>query len=319
MAVYTPVDADELGAHLAAYDLGEALSFKGVAEGVENSNYLLETTTGRYILTLFEKRVRPADLPFFIAVKQHLAMKGFPCPLPVKGRDGEALRTLNGRPSVIVTFLDGLSPRKPTPAQCRSLGEGLARMHGALADFEGRRANDLGLAAWPGLFAGRAGEADALSPGLADLIEGDLAALARDWPDDLPAGVIHADLFPDNAFFRGDALSGVIDFYFACTDALAYDLAVCLNAWCFEPRGEFNATRGRALCEGYQSVRPLTGAERAALPTLARGAAMRFFLTRLADWAATPPGALVRPKNPMDYADKLGFHRNAVGAEDYGA
>ena len=319
MAVYTQVDAEELAEYLAAYDIGEATAFKGVAEGVENSNYLLETTKGRYILTLFEKRVRPADLPFFIGVKQHLAGKGFPCPLPVAAKDGAALRTLKDRPSVIITFLEGLSPRRPTPAMCRSLGEGLARLHMALQDFDGARPNDLSLSAWPGLFAGRAGEADALSPGLADQISTDLQRLSQDWPTDLPTGVIHADLFPDNAFFRGETLSGVIDFYFACTDAFAYDLAVCLNAWCFEPRGEFNATNGRALCQGYQSVRPLTEPERRALPALAAGAAMRFFLTRLADWAATPPGALVRPKNPMEYADRLGFHRRVRRAEDYGA
>jgi homoserine kinase type II len=202
--------------------------------------------------------------------------------------------------------------------QCRSLGAGLAQFHSALADFPMQRANALSLTAWAPLFDGRQKEADALSPGLAAHIAADLGDLHNLWPKHLPAGAIHADLFPDNAFFIGDNLSGVIDFYFACTDFLAYDLAVCLNSWCFEPRGEINASKSRAMIAGYESVRPLQPAEREALPVLARGAAMRFFLTRLADWASTPADALVRPKNPLEYADLLGFHRKARGAQDYG-
>jgi homoserine kinase type II len=319
MAVYTDIDDDALAGFLAEYDLGAATAFKGIAEGVSNSNFLLETTTGRFILTLFERRFRIEDLPYFLGMMDHLAQKGFPAPLPVQGRDGHALRTLHGKPAVIVTFLQGLSPRRPTAQQCRTLGEGLARFHSALADFAMTRRNDLSIDAWPGMFAGRAAEADALAPGLGAQIAADLDALAAGWPQDgLPRGAIHADLFPDNAFFLDGRLSGVFDFYFACTDALAYDLAVCLNAWCFEARGEFNLTRGRALISGYQAVRPLAPAELAGLPMLARGAAMRFFLTRLADWSDTPADALVRPKNPLDYAERLGFHRNARGAEDYG-
>ncbi|MEM6626289.1 MAG: homoserine kinase, partial [Pseudomonadota bacterium] len=273
---------------------------------------------GRFILTVFEKRVNAADLPFFMGMMDHLAMKGFPAPLPVKARDGEALRTIKSKPAVIITFLSGMSPRKPSPAQCRAMGEGLARFHAALADYPETRPNDLSLSAWAPMFAGREADAAALAPELDKQISADLDALSELWPSGLPAGAIHADLFTDNAFFLGDDLTGVIDFYFACTDALAYDLAVCLNDWCFEARGEFNATKGRALIAGYQSVRPLSGAERDALPILARGAAMRFFLTRLIDWAETPADALVRPKNPLDYAERLGFHRRASGFADYG-
>jgi homoserine kinase type II len=320
MAVYTDIDDDALAAFLAEYDLGAATAFKGIAEGVSNSNFLLETTTGRFILTLFERRFRIEDLPYFIGMMDHLAQKGFPAPLPVRGRDGESLRTLLGKPAVIVTFLQGLSPLRPTPQQCHVLGEGLARFHAALADFRMTRHNDLSIDSWGPMFAGRAAAADALAPGLGGQIAGDLDALKANWPrPGLPTGAIHADLFPDNVFFLDGRLSGVFDFYFACTDALAYDLAVCLNAWCFEQRGEFNLTKGRALLGGYQSVRRLTSAERAALPVLARGAAMRFFLTRLADWSDTPSDALVRPKNPLDYAERLGFHRLVRGPEDYGA
>lgn len=328
MAVYTQVSDDALAAFLAEYDLGEALAFKGIAEGVENSNYYLETAKGRFILTLFEKRVNAADLPYFIGLKQHLSAKGFPCPQPVAGRDGTALRQLEGRPALIVTFLDGLSPRRPNVRQCRALGEALAQMHLALADYAGERENALGLAGWRSLWAGRAGDADALQPGLAATVDAALVQIEASgaFEGRLPRGNIHADLFPDNAFFLGERFSGAIDFYFACTDALAYDLAVCLNAWAFEEgnasdasRLEYNFSKGAALIAGYQSVRPLQADELAALPALCLGSALRFFLTRLADWSATPAGALVRPKNPLEYAARLAFHARIDTAEGYGA
>ena len=328
MAVYTQVSDEALAAFLAEYDLGKPLAFKGIAEGVENSNYYLETTTGRYILTLFEKRVKADDLPYFIGLKLHLAAKGYPCPEPIMGKDGTALRMLEGRPAVIISFLEGLSPRRPNVAQCRGLGEGLGRMHVALSDFPMTRENALGPASWPRLWKGREAGADALQDGLAALIAADLDDIALADPDalPLPRGTIHADLFPDNAFFLGDEFSGAIDFYFACTDALVYDLAVCLNAWAFEDgmAGEssglqYNFSKGVALIAGYESVRPLETAERDALPVLARGAALRFFLTRLVDWTDTPEGALVKPKNPLEYAGRLAFHRKVTSAAGYGA
>ncbi|MBR9835380.1 MAG: homoserine kinase [Alphaproteobacteria bacterium] len=321
MAVYTSVSDADLNTFLADYDIGEAVSFKGIAEGVENSNYYLETTTGRYILTLFEKRANPQDLPYFIALKQHLAAHGFACPTPVAARDGQALRTLAGRPSVIVTFLTGMSPKRPSARQCRALGKGLAELHAAARDFPMQRANGLGPASWPNLWQGRAETAEQLQSGLAALIEGDLEAISKANPQslNLPRGTIHADLFPDNAFFLGDLFSGAIDFYFACTDALVYDLAICLNAWAFEPNGDYNFSKGRNLIAGYESVRPLEPVEREALPVLARGAALRFFLTRLVDWRDTPADALVKPHDPLDYAVRLAFHRRVVGPADYGA
>jgi homoserine kinase type II len=319
MAVYTDINDDTLARLLAEYDIGPAIAFKGIAEGVENSNFLLETPAGRYFLTVFEKRVKAEDLPFFMGMMGHLAEKGFPAPLPVPAKDGKALRTVQGKPAVIVTFLQGISPSNPSVDQCRKLGAGLARFHRALDDFRMRRPNDLSLASWPKLYRGCEAKADALNPGLAPQIASDLDFLKANWPKNLPAGPIHADLFPDNAFFLDGELSGVFDFYFACSDFLAYDIAVCLNSWAFERRGEYNLTKGKALMSGYESVRRLEPRERAALPVLARGAAMRFFLTRLVDWASTPKDALVRPKNPMDYAERLGFHRQARGPEDYGA
>ena len=328
MAVYTQVSDEALAEFLSAYDLGAALAFKGIAEGVENSNYYLETEKGRFILTLFEKRVNAAELPYFIGLKQHLAAKGYPCPEPVMGRDGSALRTLEGRPAVIITFLDGLSPRRPNVRQCRALGEGLAKMHLALADFAGERENSLGPKAWAPLWAGRTEDANALQVGLSDTVEAAFIQILRSRSSfaDLPRGTIHADLFPDNAFFLGNDFSGAIDFYFACTDVLAYDLAVCMNAWAFDEgnasdasRLEFNFSKGTALIAGYQSVRPLARDELDALPVLCLGSAMRFFLTRLVDWSSTPAGALVRPKNPLEYAARLAFHLHMKGAEGYGA
>jgi homoserine kinase type II len=317
VAVYTDLTDEELEALLARYDLGRPRAFKGVAEGVENSNFFLETEAGRFILTIYEKRVARADLPFFMEVMEALAAADFPAPRPMRLRDGGFLADARGKPAAIVTFLTGVSPYRPNLAQCRAIGQTLARMHHALDGFFMRRENALGPHAWPALVRPRLNEADRLQPGLAALLETDLAALHAHWPRGLPEGVIHADLFPDNALFLRDDVTGVIDFYFACTDAHAYDIAVCLNSWCFEGR-EFNLTKGRALIAGYDSVRALSDAERNALPILARGAAMRFFATRLADWAATPAGALVRPKDPREYADKLAFHRRAISAADYG-
>ncbi len=319
MAVYTDIDDVTLSALLDAYDLGPPLAFKGIAEGVQNSNFLLETSKGRFILTVFEERTQKEHLPFFMGMMGHLASKGFPAPLPVPAKDGNPLRIVHGKPVVICTFLQGMSPRRPDIDQCRALGQGLGRFHVSLGDFRMRRPNDLSIGAWPKMWEGRAAEADALSPGLSSQIDGDLEFLKANWPKTLPGGAIHADLFPDNTFFLDGKLSGVIDFYFACSDFLAYDLAVCLNAWAFERRGEFNLTKGRALIASYETVRRLEPRERAALPLLCRGAAMRFFLTRLVDLAATPKDALVKPHNPLDYAERLGFHRQAKSPEDYGA
>jgi homoserine kinase type II len=312
VAVYTDISDAELEAFLCGYDVGAALSFKGIAEGVQNSNFLLETDRDRYFLTIYERQVRAADLPFFLGFMQHLARQGFPSATPIADRAGGLLGALRGKPAAIVTFLTGLSVRRPGPAHCREAGAGLAWLHEAGAGFAGRRVNDLGHAAWAGMFNSLRGAADALKPGLAATIDADVRGLADGWPHDLPEGLIHADYFPDNVFFRGPAFAGAIDFYFAAWDALAYDIAVALNAWCFEPDGSFNVTAARAFVAGYESRRRLSDAERAALPRLAHGAALRFFLTRLHDWGATPAGALVRPKDPMEYERKLAVHRAGV-------
>jgi len=318
MAVYTDIPDDALAAFIARYDIGTLTSVKGIAEGVENSNYLLHTTTSPFILTLYEKRTAESDLPFFLGLMEHLAARGLSCPVPVHARDGTVLHRLAGRPAALVTFLDGMDVKRPKADHCGQVGAALAAMHRAGADFPMTRANALSIAGWRALAETACPRADTVSDGLAALITGELDVISTQWPDDLPRGVIHADLFPDNVFFVGGTLSGLIDFYFACTDAYAYDIAICLNAWCFELDNSFNVTKARALLAGYAKVRPLQDAEARALPLLARGAALRFLLTRLVDWLDGPTDALVKPKDPREYLKRLRFHQHAVGPADYG-
>lgn len=317
MAVYTDLTDDELGALLDAFDLGAPLAFKGIAEGVSNSNFLLETARGRFVLTIFEHRFVEAELPFFMRVMERCAERNFPAPRPLHARNGGFLAKARGKPACVVTWLSGVSPKTPNLAQCRAIGAALARMHQALDGLEVTRANGLGPETWAPLIEPRWALAEKLRPGLAALIAADLEAV-KPWPAGLPRGIIHADWFPDNALFLGNELSGGIDFYFACEDFLAYDLAVCLNAWCFDARHVYDLDKGEAMIAAYEGVRRLSAEEREALPMLARGAALRFFATRLADWAEVPPGALVRPKDPLEYADKLVFHRAARSVKDYG-
>ncbi len=318
MAVYTDVAAEDLARFLVGYDVGELLAYKGIAEGVENSNFLVHTSRGYFILTIYERRVAERDLPFFLALMEHLASRGITCPQPVKNRNGETLGRLAGRPAAMVTFLDGMWIRRPSAAHCTALGEALARLHLAGADFPMQRENALSVGGWRQLFAACSERADEVRRDLKAVIAGELDLLEREWPCGLPQGVIHADLFPDNVFFLGDKLSGLIDFYFACTDTLVYDVAICLNAWCFEPDHSYNVTKGRALLANYAKVRPLSPQEWQTLPLLARGAAMRFLLTRLVDWLDVPPGALVRPKDPVEYLRKLRFHQKVKSVSDYG-
>ncbi|WP_310621079.1 homoserine kinase [Flexibacterium corallicola] len=318
MAVYTEVSAEELSSFIELYDVGTLLSYKGIAEGVENTNFLVQTDKGHYILTLYEKRVSPDDLPFFIGLKQHLAKGGISCPTPIIRRDGKVLGELAGKPAAMVSFLNGMSIRKPKLQHCEELGKGLAQLHLAGRGFPQQRPNTLSVDGWEPLFEASKDRAGEVKAGLATELRTELDELLNLWPRDLPSGVIHADLFPDNAFFLGDNLSGIIDFYFACNDAFAYDVAICINAWCFEPDGAFNVTKARALLNAYKSVRPFSNLEFDSLPLLCRGAALRFLLTRLYDWISVPEGALVTPKNPLEYLAKLRFHRDVSSASAYG-
>ena len=318
MAVYTEVTDDALVAFLGGYDIGTAVAFRGIAEGVENSNYSLRTTAGDFILTLYEKRVDPSELPWFLGLMEHLAGRGLVCPLPVRGRDGDALRQLAGRYAAITTFLPGVWPRRARVEHCGPVGAALASLHLAGADYPPTRRNALGPLGWSPLLDRSRHRANEVQPGLAAMLDSALSGILAGWPTGLPVGHIHADMFPDNVFFLNGALSGVIDFYFAATDILAYDVAVCLNAWCFEQDFSFNVTKARALLNAYQAIRPLSDAERGALPVLCQGAAIRFLLTRLFDWLNTPDGALVTRKDPLEYLRRLRFHLSAPDEHAYG-
>jgi homoserine kinase type II len=317
MAVYTEVTDEDLAAFLARYDCGSLSFYKGIAEGVENTNYFVRTTKDRYILTLYEKRVAEADLPYFLGLKEHLAARGVACPVAVRDRAGRNLNQLNGKSAALITFLDGISVKRPKVEHCALLGAALARLHLAGADFPAERSNALGPKGWASLAASVASRADEIMPGLAELIATELVVQEGGLRAGLPRGVIHADLFPDNVFFSNGVLSGLIDFYFACNDALAYDIAICLNAWCFEPDHTFSAAKGAALLGAYTAVRPLTSIEEEAMPQLARAAALRFLLTRTYDWLNRPPGALVTPHDPMDYVHRLRFHRSVTSIAGY--
>ena len=322
MAVYTQVEERDLVAFATEYDIGEVVSYKGIAEGVENSNYLLrvskEGVATDYILTLYEKRVALDDLPYFLNLIDHLSAKNIACPAAIHGIDGAALRNLAGRPAAIFTFLDGIAVRHATARHCRDLGAGLAALHLAAADFADQRANNLSLDGWRQLAGETRRRADEVAPGLAAIIDAELEFLTDAWPGDLPTGVIHADLFPDNVFFLDGKLSGFIDFYFACNDLLAYDIAVCLNAWCFTDENNFAPASSAALIAAYGTIRPLSPPEIAALPILARGAALRFLLTRLYDFLNLQKGALVQPKDPLEYLARLQFHQQAKNPGAYG-
>ena len=318
MAVYTEVSDEDLAKFADAYAIGEVLSCKGIAEGVENSNFLLSTDQGSFILTLYEKRVNPNDLPFFLGLMEHLSERGVKCPRPVRAIDGEALKTISGRPAAIITFLSGMWPRSIHPFHCSELGAALAQMHIAGSDFNLKRKNALSVDSWRGLLSSCNGRAEEVIPGITKELEIELDFLEKNWPTNLPSGVIHADLFPDNVFFRSEKLTGLIDYYFACNDQFAYDVAICLNAWCFEPDLSFNVTKAKKMLGSYCKVRDFSADELAALPLLARGGAVRFLLTRLYDWLNTPPGAMVTPHDPKDYLARLRFHQGVKGPSAYG-
>ncbi|VAX08481.1 Homoserine kinase [hydrothermal vent metagenome] len=322
MAVYTPVNAEEIAAFIAGYDVGAVVSFKGIAEGVENTNYILQTSMNSYILTLYEKRVNPDDLPFFLGLMDHLVHKGVNCAAPVQDKSGNILQNLCGRPAALISFLPGLSINRPKNKQCHQLGRALAEMHEAAADFDLTRKNALSVDGWQDLVTQCGDRADEAMEGLKDLLLEEMIYLKAHWPTGLPEGIIHADLFPDNVFFMASELSselsGLIDYYFACNDILVYDLAICINAWCFEADGAFNVTKANRLLRGYESVRPLLAQEKDALSILCRGAAFRFLLSRLYDWLNQVPGALVQVKEPAEYIAKLKFHQAVEKPSEYG-
>ena len=321
MAVYTEIDTNTLAEFAAQYPLSQVDEFKGITAGVQNSNFLLTTADAKYILTIYESSangVSAADLPFFLGLMLHLSAQGLSCPVPLARKDGELISTIKNKPAALVSFLEGRSVKTPRPEHCRALGAAMAQMHLAGDGFELTRPNNHGLGNWQALFERCHSRADEVCPDLTRAMERELTRLKENWPDNLPTGIIHADLFPDNVFFMQGDMSGLIDFYFACNDFYAYDLAIALNAWCFEADATFNVTKARALLSGYQNLRPLAPEEIDAVPILGAGAAMRFLTTRLFDWLNQVDGAQVEPKNPNDFLRRLRFHRSATRPADYG-
>lgn len=309
MAVYTQVSAEALISFLAKFDVGELVSAKGIAEGVENSNYLVETTRDRFILTLYEKRVAAADLPYFMALLAHAAAAGQPVPCAIPDRTGTSIHELEGRPACLIEFLPGISLARPTPAQALSGGKALGGLHAALADFGGERPNGLGVDAWRPLLDRCGNAVDEIAPGLFERVSAGLHRVERDWPRTLPTAPIHADLFPDNVLMLGNRVTGLIDFYFACTDIRVYDVAVMHTSWAFDAQGAPLAPGvGRGIVDGYAASFGLSDAERAALPVLAEGACIRFLLTRAWDWLNTPADAMVTRKDPLAYLKRLDWY-----------
>lgn len=310
MAVYTQLDAEDVATLLERYEVGELVALKGIAEGVENSNFYLETTRNRFILTLYENRVDPADLPFFHSLLKHLGEAGCKVPRFITDREGAWLQQIAGRPACLIEFLQGVSVTHPTAKQARATGCALGSMHAALADFTEQRLNSLGPSAWRPLAERCTADGlDSIQAGLATRIFAECDYLDAHWPRNLPVSAIHADLFPDNVLMLGSAVTGLIDFYFACTDMRGYDLAVTHSAWCFTSDGSrFDENVSASLLSGYVSALPLDVPTRDAMPVLLRGACLRFLLTRCYDWINTPASALVTRKDPLAFLRRLDFY-----------
>lgn len=320
MAVYTELTHSEINNFLSAYNLPPLQRAEGIRAGVENTNYLLILKDGRkLILTLFEQRVSESDLPFFTGLMEHLANQSIPSPMPLHAGDGNIIRQVKGKPAIIVTFLEGKEAHDIILDNIRQLGRYTAKLHLAVADYKNTRNNALCFSGWKEILAKISGRADEITQGLANELQNEIAALESAWPDNLPSGVIHADLFPDNVFYDAQSnLTGIIDFYFACNDFFAYELAICLNSWCFDNNWQFSHGKARELFSSYNAIRQLSGSELEALPVLARGAAFRFLLTRAHDWLFQIDGALVTPKDPKEYLAKLRFHQTISHYTEYG-
>ncbi|WP_019223462.1 homoserine kinase [Bartonella rattaustraliani] len=318
MAVHTEIHPNDLKVFLTRYSIGSLLSYKGIEEGIENSNFMLYTTEGKFILTLYEKRISRDDLPFFCKLMQHLRKRGILCPQVVEQNDGTMIGELAERPAALITFLEGVSVENPDLYHCGEVGSNLAQLHLAGYDFALSRKNTLSVADWKLLWEHCQTSKDVLLKEFGQKIERELAFLQENWPSNLPTGIIHADLFNDNVFFLNHRLSGIIDFYFACNDFLAYDLAICLNAWCFEQNHSYNLNKARRLLENYQKIKPLVPLELNAMILLARGASLRFLLTRLYDWFNTPPESFVVKKDPREYWHKLCFFSNTDSLSELG-
>lgn len=319
MAVYTKISQNDLEILLSGYSIGSLKSFTAITAGIQNSNYFIDTDKARYVLTIYESSVNAADIPFFLNLTEHFAKNGIPCPMPIRNNGGNNISTIHGKPCAIVSFIKGSELKEFSEKNLEELGSNVARMHIAGTNFPLKRANEIGIAGWRKKFEAVKDRADEISPGLKEELQEAREFVNLRWPENLPSGVIHGDIFPDNVLFAEDGtIAGIIDFYFACNDMFMYDLAICINAWCFDNNRDFNAEKAKILLSAYNKIRPISDEEIEALPVLAMGASIRFLLTRMYDFLNRVEGAVVNTKDPLEYLHKLRFHSNIKSYEEYG-
>ena len=320
MAVYTKLSDNTLKEFFYKYNLGKLLTYQEIKEGIENTNYFIQTEKGKFILTLYEKRIEEKDLPFFISLMRNLFDKNFPSPEPIINKNGSYISEVSGKKSAVVSFLDGESKKNLSPENCHDVGIYAAKLHSITKGLSGKRQNKLSVNSWRNIFNKVKNDCSKIHSNLPSIIETNLDIIEKKWPKNIPSGIIHADLFPDNIFFKNNELSGIIDFYFSCNDFYAFEIAICLNALCFEGKNEnlsFNVTKAKRFIEGYSSVRKLGEDEKECLKILCQGAAIRFLLTRVFDYLNLIEGAVVKIKDPIEYLKRLEFHNNVKNYQDY--
>jgi len=320
MAVYTKLSADELKDFFFKYDLGKLINHKEIKEGIENTNYFTQTENGKFILTLYEKRVDEKDLPFFISLMKNLFDKNFPCPNPIINKNGNYISEIKNKKAAVISFLNGTAKKILNPNECYQVGIYAAKLHSITKDLTGKRKNKLSVNSWKEIYKKIRNDCSKIHKNLPKIIEKNLTEIENNWPKNIPSGIIHADLFPDNIFFNGNKLSGIIDYYFSCYDYYAFEIAICLNALCFEGQNQnlsFNVTKAKKFIDGYSSIRSLTEEEKKSLKVLCQGAAIRFLLTRVFDYLNLTEGAIVKIKDPVEYLKRLEFHDNVKNYQDY--
>ena len=320
MAVYTKLSENNLKDFFSKYNLGKLLKFKGIQEGIENSNYFVKTDSGKFILTIYEKRVEAKDLPFFMGLMKNIFNENFPSPEPIINKNGNYITEIFGKKAAVVSFLEGFSKKNLTPDNCHEVGIYTAKLHMITKNLNIKRTNRLSVNSWRLIYRKIQKDCSKIYPNLTKIIETNLDVIENKWPKNIPCGIIHADLFPDNIFFKGNKLTGIIDFYFSCYDFYALEIAICLNALCFEGKNEdlsFNVTKAKKFIDGYSSIRKLTEEEKESLKILCQGAAMRFLLTRVFDYLNLTEDALVKIKDPVEYLKRLEFHDSVKNYQDY--
>ena len=320
MAVYTKLSENNLKDFFSKYNLGKLLKFQGIQEGIENSNYFVKTDSGKFILTVYEKRVEEKDLPFFMGLMKNIFNKNFPSPEPIINKNGNYITEIFGKKAAVVSFLEGASKKNLTPDNCHEVGIYTAKLHMITKNLNIKRTNRLSVNSWRLIYRKIQRDCSKIYPDLTKIIERNLEVIEDQWPKNIPRGIIHADLFPDNIFFKGSKLTGIIDFYFSCYDFYALEIAICLNALCFEGKNEnlsFNVTKAKKFIDGYSSIRKLTEEEKESLKILCHGAAMRFLLTRVFDYLNLTEDALVKIKDPVEYLKRLEFHNSVKNYQDY--